>query len=302
MKNTKDLFNRLFPNIDVYNGKFTKKELLCLFAILFLVFSSFGFIYQPGDLIGFDWIYFFGKGIVPPFYPPWVSEIIKFLSWPVMIGITMASFGLAVMQRSSNPISMLAAFFSLPLFWTLFLGQLEGITLFGFLWMPWLVPFALVKPQVAIFAFLAKKKFFLVLLIFLLISVVIWGLWPSRTLNVESYYGEGRYVQNIGLGWWGIPITLLLMWYSRGDMDMLMLSGCFFLPHLIPYNLLPLTPAIARLGPKKAIIAFLLSWTPFLANYLGDIGWWFGWLFIIWLWLGLAEKRYLVYSNHVLQN
>ena len=29
-----------------------------------------------------------------------------------------------------------------------------------------------------------------------------------RMLNAESYYAEGRYVQNIGLGWWGLPVFL----------------------------------------------------------------------------------------------
>lgn len=289
MKKWEQIF---FPVQNIYNERFSKKQLIILFVILFLVFSGLGFIYKPGGFIGFDWIHFYGQGSVPPFYPPWVHGIISYLSWPALIGITVASFGVEVIRRSSHPVSVLVACISLPLVWTLFLGQLEGLALFGLLCMPWLVPFALVKPQVTIFAFLANKKFLLVLIFFLLISLTIWGLWPLRTLNVESYYGEGRYTQNIGLGWWGLPLAIAMMWFSRGDMDMLMLSGCFLLPHLIPYNLLPVTPAIARLSPTKAVIAFLLSWTPFLANNIGPIGWWFGWFFVVWLWVGLAMKRY----------
>jgi len=277
----------LFPEINIYNQKFSKKQLLILFLAFLFVFSMFGFVFLPGGFIGFDWINFFSQGRIPPFYPPWGKVIIQLLSWPLLVGLTLASFGIAAVRRSVHPVSLVLSFFSLPLMWTIFLGQLEGISLFGLLWMPWLVPFALLKPQVAIFAFLSKKKYLIILGLFLLISLLIWGLWPINTLNVESFYAEGRYTQNIGLGWWGLPIAILLMWFSRGDLDMLMLSGCFFLPHLIPYNLLPLTPAIARLSPKKAIIAFILSWTPFLANYIGPIGWWFGWLFIIWLWVSL---------------
>lgn len=289
----------LFPIQNIYNQRISNKQLVFLFLIFLATFSMLGLAYRPGGFIGFDWIHFFSQGSIPPFYPPWGKVIINYLSWPLLIGLTLASFGLAAIRRSVHPVSLVASFFALPLMWTIFLGQLEGISLFGLLWMPWLVPFALIKPQVAIFAFLSRKKYLIVLVLFLLLSLLIWGLWLIKTLNVESYYGEGRYIQNIGLGWWGLPLALFMIWKSRGDMDMLMLSGCFFLPHLIPYNLLPLTPSIARLSPKKAVIAFLLSWTPFLANYIGPIGWWFGWLLIIWLWLSLAIKRY---ANNTFSN
>ena len=73
---------------------------------------------------------------------------------------------------------------------------------------------------------------------------------------------------------------------------MLMLSGCLLLSHLIPYNLLPVSPAIARLKPLPAILAVLFSWMPMLANRIGPLGWWFGWLFILWLWINLAVMRY----------
>jgi len=281
----------LFPNVNIYNQGLSTRQLIILFFVFLFSFSLLGLFLQPGGYIGFDWVNFFSQRRIPPFYPPWGKVIIQLLSWPLLIGITLASFGIAGIRRSVHPVSLVVSFFALPLLWTIFLGQLEGISLFGLLWMPWLVPFALIKPQVAIFAFLSKKKYVLFLVLFLLLSLLIWGLWPIDTLNVESFYAEGRYTQNIGLGWWGLPIALLMMWKSRGDMDMLMLSGCFFLPHLIPYNLLPVTPAIARLSPRKAVIAFLLSWTPFLANYIGPIGWWFGWLFIIWLWVCLFKGQ-----------
>jgi hypothetical protein len=75
-------------------------------------------------------------------------------------------------------------------------------------------------------------------------------------------------------------------------MDMLMASGAFILPHLIPYNLLPLTPALARVKPWQAGIAMVLSWLPFSANWIGPSGWMLGWFYVIWLWLCLAAQRY----------
>jgi hypothetical protein len=186
-----------------------------------------------------------------------------------------------------------AAFFCLPVLWTIFLGQLEGLVILGLVGLPWLAPLALLKPQVSIFAFGTKKQYLATLLAVLILSSMIYGPWWLRMLNAESYYGEGRYVQNIGLGWWGLPIFLATVWFSRGDIDMLMLSGCFITPHLIPYNLMPIVPALSRLRPLSALVGLGLSWLPIItANSQGNWGWWTGWLFPVWLWANLAAQRY----------
>lgn len=281
-----------FPEYEIFNNKISTGKQILLFVILLILFSLFGIVFRPGGLIGFDWIHFFGQGIVPPFYPPWTEFVIKQLNWPLLIGLTLAGFSLAVFKRAVHPVSFAVTFFSLPLMWTIFLGQLEGIVLVGLLGIPLLAPLALVKPQVSIFAFGATRKYFLVAIIFLLFSLLVWGFWPINTLNVESFYTEGRYPQNIGLGIWGLPIALVAIWFSRGDMDMLMLAGVFLLPHLIPYNLLPVIPAIARLKPWAAFVAVLLSWFPMLANWIGPSGWWFGWFFVLFCWTYLAASRY----------
>jgi len=282
----------LFPDQKIFTEKFTWKQLALLFVLMTAFFTLFGKFFPVGGMIGFDWVNFFGQGRVPPFYPPWTTEIVNLLSWPILIAITIAGFAIAALKRTIHPISLAVSFFCLPLLWTLFLGQLEGIVLAGLSWMPWLIPLTLIKPQISIFAFGARKQYLVIALLFLALSFVIWGFWPIRTLNVESFYSEGRYEQNIGIGLWGIPIALIAFWLSRGDMDMLMLSGCLVLPHLIPYNLLPVSPAIARIRPFPAIVAVILSWTPLLANSIGPIGWWFGWLYILWLWIILAINRY----------
>jgi hypothetical protein len=103
---------------------------------------------------------------------------------------------------------------------------------------------------------------------------------------------ESRFANEITLGWLGLPLALALFWFSRGDVDMLMLAGCAMTPYLLPCNLIVVTPAIARLSPRSAVIACIASWLPISANWLGDWGWWLGWLFIFWLWLGLAGWRY----------
>jgi hypothetical protein len=285
-------FDVFFPNQQPYSRQLKPLQIIFLFSIFTVVFSVAGLFLPAEGLIGFDWVHFWGKGVVPVFYPPWTELVIQALTWPILIGITLAAYSIAVILRVNSPLSAVYAYLCLPLLWTLFLGQLEGIALMGLIGLPWLVPLALVKPQVTIFAFGARKSHLIGLMIFLILSVIIWGPWMLQTLSVESHYAEGRYVQNIGMGIYGLPIMIATIWFSRGDPDMLMLSGIFIIPHIIPYNLLPLTPAIARLRPRNAFIGFLLSWLPFSANWIGPIGWWLGWLFVLWLWLNLAAIRY----------
>jgi hypothetical protein len=112
----------------------------------------------------------------------------------------------------------------------------------GLLGLPWLVPLALLKPQVSFFAFGAKRSWIVALVVWLAISFVLWGFWPVRMLAVNSYYAEGRYVKDIAIGRIGILAALPMFWFSWGDMDMLMVAGAFITPHLIPYNMRNYSP------------------------------------------------------------
>ncbi len=282
----------LFPEQKIFKREFPLWQEGLIFAFL-LGFGSLLGSFLPADgFIGFDWVNFWSIGRVAPFHPPWTELLVRPLTWPLLVGLTLSAFSLAVLKRAVHPVSAAMAVICLPLLWTVFLGQLEGMVILGLLGLPYLAPLALVKPQVSFFAFGARRQYIYAFFTLIAISLVLWGPWPLRTLAVESYYGEGRYPQNIGLGWWGLPAAVALLWLSRGDMDMLMLGGIFAIPHLIPYNLLPALPAVSRLSPKAAVVAFVLSWLPFSANYIGPMGWWLGWLFVIWVWLNLAARRY----------
>ncbi len=286
------LSHSLFPEQQATRNAFPLPHQLLLFFVLFGPFYLTSTLLFADRFRGFDWVHFWSAGRIPPFYPPWTLPIVRLLNWHGLVGITLAATTLAALIRSEHPLSALLPLLTLPLLWTIFLGQLEGIALLGLLGLPWLTPLALIKPQVAIFAFGARKSYLLGLAIFLGLSLLVWGPWPLRALAVNRYYAEGRYVQDIGLGIYGAVIALPLLWLSRGDVDMLMLSGAFLTPHLIPYNLLPVVPAIARLRPLPAVIASVLSWLPLSANWIGPWGWWLGWPFVLWLWLNLAVERY----------
>jgi len=286
------IFDRLFPEIKIYQAALSVRHQILCFLCLFGIFSIIGLFIPANGFIGFDWVSFFGKGNIPAFYPPWTKWVVSVLFWPTLIGLTLASVGVASLLRSRNILSVLCVFVSLPVMWTVFLGQLDGVVLLGLLGAPWLIPLALMKPQFAFFGLMAKRSYVIGVLATFLVSFMIWGLWPLQMFSVWSIHEEGKYVNDIAIGLVGTPLALILLWFSRGDMDMLMLAGSFMTPYLLPYSLIVVTPAIARLSPWKAVVACLLSWTPLSANWLGPVGWWLGWLFIAWLWLCLAFQRY----------
>jgi hypothetical protein len=281
----------LFPERNIFARRWTPAQSVLLFAGCAVVFTAVGFFIPADGFIAFDWVHVFAPGKLPPFYPPW-ARYVSCLTWPLLIGLSLAGIAIATLKRSVHPLSLIAVFFSLPVLWTVFLGQLEGLVVLGLLALPWLTPLALLKPQISVFAFGAKRSWLAAFFLWLVISVLLWGFWPERMFDVNSYYAEGRYVQDIAIGWIGIVIALPLFWFSRGDMDMLMIAGAFMTPHLIPYSMLPFAPAVARLKPLPAFAACIISWLPFSANWLGPAGWWLGWLYVLWLWSCLAWERY----------
>lgn len=282
----------LFPEVQFSHRPLAPAPKVGLFLGLTLIFSLAARWIPADGFIGFDWIHYFSILHIPSAYMPWTKYILQYMTYPLLIGITLSAFSLAAYTRSIHPFSMATAFLCLPLLWVIFLGQIDGLILVGFLGMPWLMPLTLLKPQVALFSVGARRSWLLVFLLFFSLSLLIWGNWPAVMFDVNSTFAEGRYPQNIGLGWYGLPFFLATAWLSRGDMDMLMASGAFISPYMMFYNMVPLTPAVARLRPGAAFIALLLSFLPLSANWLGPAGWWLGWFFVVWIWLNLAVKRY----------
>jgi hypothetical protein len=293
--NLKNIINKtrfLFPEQNIFARKWNWYQALILFVICTALFFVVALFIPADGFIAFDWVHFFAAGNkIQPFHVPW-TRYVSYLTWPLFVGLSMAGIAIATLKRSVHALSAVAVFLSLPVFWTIFLGQLEGLVVLGLLALPWLTPVALLKPQISFFAFGAKRSWIIAFIIWLVISIVLWGFWPEKMFAVNSYHAEGRFIQDIAIGWIGIVIALPLFWFSRGDMDMLMVAGAFMTPHLIPYNMLPFAPAIARLKPLPAFAACILSWLPFSSNWLGPWGWWLGWLFVGWLWICLAVKRY----------
>lgn len=286
----------LFPSPLQDKRDLTGWQYLLLVGGSALVFSAIGFFVKADGFIGFDWYYAFSRGQLEPYYPPWIVYL-KWITWPGLIGLNCAGLFVALYQRRASLMVMAAAFFSLPLLWVLFLGQIDGIVLLGLTGLPWLTPLAFLKPQISAFAFLANKRWFVVFILWILFTMLIWGFWPLDMLNHDAHWEKifGKEItaqpQNISLWPWTIPVALVMLWLSRGDMDMLMLAGTIVTPHLIPYSYIIVLPAIARVKQWLAVSLVALTWLPFLANWLGPGAWQLGHLFPIILWFNLYLKR-----------
>ena len=231
------------------------------------------------------------RGHLHPIWTPWTTTILKFVNWPLVVAITLLAIIFRAYRYNRSPLPIALAVLSLPTLWVLFMGNLDGIVLAGLLLLPWGVPLASMKPQLSAFALLAKKKSILAGVIWGLLTLVIWGLWPLNFTMALSPEWKVEWVQDISLFPWGALIALPLLWFSRGDEDLLMAAGSFVTPHLFPYHYILLMPALGRMKPAWMVATWLISWTPLIANWVGPIGWHMGNVLGGCLWLGIYLNK-----------
>lgn len=272
-----------------------KIKTLIPWAGLFVTLYFMGFFLPEG----FDWVIFFSKGVFPPPWMPWTQVVMRFLNLPAVFAITVMSIGIRSFRYNRSPLPVLLALVSLPTLWVFFMGNLDGLALLGILLLPWGAPLVLLKPQIASFSLLANRRSLLAGVIWILISLMIWGFWPLNLLMVQTPEWKAEWVQDISLFPWGLIIAIPLLWLSRGDEDLLMAAGSFATPHLFPYHFIILMPALARMNKLWMIITWMVSWTPLLANYLGPGAWHFGNLLGGCFWCGIyfTNKGKLLHND-----
>jgi hypothetical protein len=241
--------------------------------------------------IGYDWRNFFGRGLLPNIWTPWTVPVVRVLNLPTVFALTVMAVGIRAYRYKATPLALSLALVSLPTLWVLFLGNLDGLALLGLVLLPWGVPLVTMKPQISAFALLANRRWFLAGIIWGVISLLIWGLWPLNLREIFSAGWKLEWVQDISLFPWGLLITLPLLWFSRGDEDLLMAAGSFSTPHLFPYHFILLMPALARMRWPWMILTWAVSWTPLLSNWLGPWAWHLGNLMGVCFWLGIYLNR-----------
>jgi hypothetical protein len=236
---------------------------------------------------GFDWVTFFSKGRFPAFWMPWTKPLVAWLNYPTLIALTLLGMGVRAYRYRPSPLALALGLLSLPTLWMFHLGNVDGLAIFGLLILPWGAPLVLLKPQVAGFALLAKRSSLIATVVWLLISFAIWGLWPLTWRELVVAGGKADWPNDISLFPWGLLVALPLMWFSWGDEDLLMAAGSFATPHLFPYHFIALMPALARMRIPWMLLTWLISFTPFLSNWLGPWAWHFGNLMSVLFWLGI---------------
>lgn len=251
----------------------------------------FGVYYLVGLFIppGLDWVEVFSLGENHPIWTPWTNVVLRLINfhYPLLIAITLTAITLRCYRYKRSPYIVFLCLFSFPMIWILLLGNLEGLVLVGLLALPWGVPFVLMKPQLASFALLANRRNLLAGVVWVAVSLVIWGWWPARFLTVLTPEWSQEWVQDISLFPWGILVALPLLWLSRGDEDLLMAAGSFATPHLFFYHFILLMPSLARMDPRWRVLTWVVSWLPISGVWLGHYGWRFGNLLGLFFWLGL---------------
>jgi hypothetical protein len=260
-----------------------------LAAALFAVFYVIG-LFVPE---GFDWIHFFQFGRFPGFWLPWTKALVGWMDFPTVFALSMIGLGWRTRKYSHSPLPLVLTLASLPMFWILHLGNYDCLVVLGLMLLPWGVPLALLKPHLAAFAFLANRKWFLAGAIWIILSLLIWGFWPLTQINtiiVNPAWRE-EWVQDISLFPWGLLVAVPLLWYSRGDEDLLMAAGSLATPHLFPYHFIVLMPSLGRMRLRWMILTWIFTWSPLLANYLGPGAWHFGNFASLCFWCGIYFNR-----------
>jgi hypothetical protein len=257
--------------------------------------SLFALLYVIGLFIpeGFDWNHFFRFGRFPGFWLPWSKALVGWMNFPTVFALSMIGLLLRTWKYSHSPLPLVLTLFSFPMFWILHLGNYDCLVVLGLMLLPWGVPLALLKPHLAAFALLAKPKWFLAGAVWVAISFLIWGFWPLTQINtiIMNPAWREEWVQDISLFPWGLLAALPLLWFSRGDEDLLMAAGSLATPHLFPYHFIVLMPSLGRMRRRWMILTWIFTWTPLAANWLGQGAWHMGNFLSLCFWCGIYFNR-----------
>jgi hypothetical protein len=180
------------------------------------------------------------------------------------------------------------------------LGTQPQIGLALILLSPWIMPLLLLRPQLLGFTLFARKNWMLVGAAWLVLSIVIWGFWLPALLAKVSPELKADQPQNVSLFPWSLIFALPMLWLSRKDPDMLMATGSFISPSVLPYYYMVLMPSLARLPRKLAVVCWASSFLPLTANYFGPSWWLTGNIFPLLIWFGLwrEHKRPLFFKTN----
>jgi hypothetical protein len=257
----------------------------------------FLFCYAAGWLLpeGFDWQVHFKLINIPVIWPPWTQYVMRLAApfgYPLVFAITCLAIALRAYRYNRSPWPIALAVVFMPTLWVFFMGNVDGLVLAGLMVLPWGIPLVLMKPQVSAFALLARRRWLLAGIVWTLISVALWGFWPANLLVIATPGWRAEWVQDVSLFPWSVLLALPLLWFSRGDEDLLMAAGTLATPHLFPYHFILLAPALARMRPAWMILTWVIGMAVLpAANTYGDWAWHIANLMSLSFWAGIYFSR-----------
>lgn len=227
--------------------------------------------------LAYEWP-LYRAGVFDATYPPWLQLAISPLAvWEWRTGAALL-FGLLFMSvaigtareargqsRGSMLGGVLLALVTAPVLMLLWEGNASILTLMGVVMLPLGVPWATVQPHLAPWALLARRSWTLWGLVFLALTLIVWGPWPIQILmNVEGSLGHPIAMGWINLGWPLLLIGLALLPFTNADPLRLIAVGAFIAPYLMAVHLVLLLPAIGRVTGWQRVALWLCAWLTLL--------------------------------------
>jgi hypothetical protein len=258
-----------------------------IFAVVVFVGSLF--LFPEG---GFDWRNDIGPGARNWWPSPWDEGLIL-APWGAVLLSPLGGLPDRIATALTNSLSVILfalvarkfggpdwiaipVLISPPGYWLFYNGQTEWLVLVGLLFFNGLdVAFLMLKPQVALGAFLPRlkragdqwKQYILPGVLIFAISLLIWPLWPLKMSEIFPVLTSGSW--NSALWPWGLPIGGFLIWYSWKSADDRW--GVAATPFLFPYinlpNYLGLMIALASKWPRWTLIIWAVMWAVGIVFY-----------------------------------
>ncbi len=263
-----------------------------LFGALVFICGVVIFILFPPQAL--DWRYTFYPVSQIPLHPysirtfvnpPWTALILYPLhffsenaSSAINSSLNLVVFGLLVIKRKGDILSLFLTLTSYPFLLLLANGSIEWLPALGFILQnAWGLPLVLTKPQSGGVGTLAwflpvKKKIVFLAPVFItsIASFIIWGNWFAAMMSNIHYMNDakvGLFIVSIAPYPWAIPLGLGIIFYIlkyKPDQSEILgsLSTFCLVPYFVPHSLTIFFALLSVSHRRVAILLWLLLWLP----------------------------------------
>ncbi len=238
-------------------------------------------------------------------YPPWTYWILRpltILPWRVGLAFQLAMLLMTVAVSVSQGAcrymeAALLALLTPPVWMLMWLGQIDGLAMWGLMFFPLGMLWALTKPNITVWAIFARWQWVVWAAVLGIVSVLVWGWWPGRLFAARGMCYTHPSAMGWGnLGWPILALGLLMFPFSGRDPLRLMASGALFMPFLMPYHFLMLLPALGKVSGWRRWLLWLLAWTTAAVPAAGGVARYVAFSFPVAVWVVVSPRPFRGYS------